>query len=247
MTSTELAAVIRGIVPVLREYVAKAVAEVATRVAVTEAHLKTIGDVRDRVVAIETKAATAGPDADIADRFALLERRLLEAEVRAEAKAAETASALATVAELTKDIVALRERAAVLETRAPQPGPPGANGQDGLNGKDGADGVGFDDLVVVQENERTFVLRAVKEERVKDIGRVTFPVELYRGVFVSGRTFDRGDCVTWDGSEWHCNETTSEKPGTGSKAWTLKVKRGRDGKDGRDAPSLPVVSVGGRA
>jgi hypothetical protein len=28
------------------------------------------------------------------------------------------------------------------------------------------------------------------------------------------------------------------------KAWTLIVKRGRDGKDGRDAVTTPVVAIG---
>ena len=58
-----------------------------------------------------------------------------------------------------------------------------------------------------------------------------------------GKTYERGDGVTWAGSEWHCNEPTTTKPGDGSKAWTLKVKRGRDGKDGRDAMTAPVLSV----
>lgn len=54
----------------------------------------------------------------------------------------------------------------------------------------------------------------------------------YLGVFVAGKTYDLGDCVTWDGSLWHCHsETTTAKPGDGSKTWQLIVKRGRDGKD----------------
>ena len=56
--------------------------------------------------------------------------------------------------------------------------------------------------------------------------------------------------ATWGGSTFHCNETTTSKPGE-SKAWTLMVKRGRDGKDGRDlspaATALPVVTVGGNS
>jgi hypothetical protein len=45
--------------------------------------------------------------------------------------------------------------------------------------------------------------------------------------------------VTWAGSEWHCHTTTTTKPGEGSKAWTLKVKRGRDGKDAKDGAIGP--------
>jgi integrin beta 3 len=98
---------------------------------------------------------------------------------------------------------------------------------------------------VLHDGERGITVRFVKGDRVKDFP-ITFPVEIYRGVYVDGKTYERGDGVTWGGSEWGCNEATNAKPGDGSKAWTLKVKRGRDGKDGQDAPSLAVVKVGGR-
>lgn len=55
----------------------------------------------------------------------------------------------------------------------------------------------------------------------------------YLGVYQDGKTYDVGELVTWAGSAWHCNEATTTKPGDGSKAWTLMVKRGRDGKDGQ--------------
>jgi hypothetical protein len=53
----------------------------------------------------------------------------------------------------------------------------------------------------------------------------------YEGVYQDGKTYERGQLVTWAGSSWHCNEITTSKPGDGSPAWTLMVKRGRDGKD----------------
>jgi hypothetical protein len=134
-----------------------------------------------------------------------------------------------------------------LDGKDGSPGRDGLDGKDGapgLNGKDGADGLGFDDLLVTQDDERSFTIKAARGERVKAIGTVRFPVEIYRGVFVEGKTYERGDGVTWAGSEWHCNDTTTNKPGDGSKAWTLKVKKGRDGKDGRDAtPTVPVVKA----
>jgi hypothetical protein len=55
----------------------------------------------------------------------------------------------------------------------------------------------------------------------------------FAGVYLDGQTYAFGDLVTWAGSSWHCNEATTTKPGDGSKAWTLMVKRGRDGKDGK--------------
>jgi len=55
----------------------------------------------------------------------------------------------------------------------------------------------------------------------------------FEGVYQDGKSYALGHLVTWAGSSWHCNEPTTSKPGDGSKAWTLMVKRGRDGKDGK--------------
>jgi hypothetical protein len=52
----------------------------------------------------------------------------------------------------------------------------------------------------------------------------------YCGVYADGRGYALGDIVTWAGSMWHCHDATTTKPGDGSPAWTLMVKRGRDGK-----------------
>ncbi len=58
---------------------------------------------------------------------------------------------------------------------------------------------------------------------------------LYREVWREGE-FERGDVVTSGGSAWHCQEKTTDKPGT-SAAWRLMVKEGARGKDGKtDAP-----------
>lgn len=112
-------------------------------------------------------------------------------------------------------------------------GLPGEKGADGLHGKDGADGLGFDDFEELFDGERTFTRRYVKGDRVKEFVFKT-AIELYRGVWVEGKAYERGDRTTWAGSEWHCNEDTTSKPGDGSKAWTLTVKKGRDGRDGKD-------------
>lgn len=53
----------------------------------------------------------------------------------------------------------------------------------------------------------------------------------YRGIFASGTAYNLGDTVTHGGSLWHCNGLTKDRPGDGEAAWTLAVKRGRDGKD----------------
>jgi hypothetical protein len=146
---------------------------------------------------------------------------------------------------LTKQLAGLSERIAVLEVRAPVPGPAGADGKDGKDGivgKDGADGLGFDDLDVEFDGDRTVLLKFSKGDRHKS-WPIVLPFQRQKGVFAEGSTYVPGDLVTWGGSQWHCDSETTTKPGDGSKAWTLVVKRGRDGKDGRDAPGLPVVKV----
>ncbi len=75
-------------------------------------------------------------------------------------------------------------------------------------------------------------LGAVKAElcALQDVVRSEKSLK-YRGVHEPSLAYDTGDTVTHGGSLWHCNSLTKERPGEGSKAWTLAVKRGRDGKD----------------
>lgn len=242
MTETELAAVISAIAPVVRECITKAVADLTPRLAAVEARIDVLGDLRDRVVTVETKAAMPSPPlpmvpdlAPVLERVAATEARVLvlgdlrDRVVAVETKAAQPPAPptekvidlspvferLATaelrlktveatplpsvVAELQKDIGAMRERIAVVEVRPPLPGPPGEPGAPGKDGKDGEPGA---------------------------------PGLAYEGVYQDGKSYTLGTIVTWAGSSWHCNEPTDTKPGDGSKAWTLMVKRGRDGKDG---------------
>ena len=53
----------------------------------------------------------------------------------------------------------------------------------------------------------------------------------YVGVWEAGREYKLGNFVTDKGSLFHCNSTTRQRPGDGSKDWTLAAKRGADGKD----------------
>lgn len=185
------------------------------------------GDLRDRIVTLETRSA--GPTTadmaivDLRERLTSLERRVVDDS-------------------LTKEIGAIRERIAVVEVRAQVPGPAG---KDGANGKDGTDGLGFDDLSVDYDGDRTLALKFERGSQRKSFP-IALPFMRQQGVYIDGKSYVTGDVVTWAGSQWHCNEETSTKPGEGSKAWTLVVKRGRDGKDGRDGhdAALPVVKVG---
>lgn len=123
------------------------------------------------------------------------------------------------------------------------PGEKGLDGAPGAAGADGRDGT-LENLLVKHDGERTISL-CFKDGGPIEGGVIRFPVPLYRGVFVEGKAYESADMVTWGGSTWLCNQETSTKPGDGSKAWTLVVKRGRDGKDGRDlAPQpIPVVKI----
>lgn len=183
MTADELAAIVQGIAPVIRDYVARVQGELVQRLTVAETQL----------AGVVTQSAAVGT---------------------------------------------LRERLVVLETRAAVPGPPGPAGRDGV------DGLGVDDLAVTQQDDRTFTITATHGDRVKTLGTARFAVALYRGVWLEGKAYEAGDAVTWAGSEWQCQAPTTTKPGEGSKAWTLKVKRGRDGKDGKDGPAGPAGPAG---
>jgi integrin beta 3 len=105
----------------------------------------------------------------------------------------------------------------------------------------GNDGLGFDDLDVTYDGERTFTFRFVHGERVKEFP-FKVPVMIYRGAFRE-QAYERGDTVTFGGSMWHCNAETADKPEDGVEAWTHAVKRGRDGKSGKDGekgdPGIP--------
>jgi hypothetical protein len=119
-------------------------------------------------------------------------------------------------------------------------GAPGERGADGIgiNGKDGKDGqdaLGFDDIDVQHDGERTFRFKFVRGERVKEFGPFTVPLVIDRGVYQAGTVYEKGDGVTWAGSYWIAQESTTAKPGEAgmqSRAWRLAVKKGGDGKVG---------------
>jgi hypothetical protein len=54
----------------------------------------------------------------------------------------------------------------------------------------------------------------------------------YQGVYDSERTYDEHNLVTMGGNIWIARRATSDRPGT-SDAWTLAVKKGRDGRDAK--------------
>jgi hypothetical protein len=127
-------------------------------------------------------------------------------------RALETAAAALTTVQAT--IATLAAAPPVPEPSGP-PGPPGA------------DGAGLDVLTGDYDDERTVTFTFGAGGKVRKWA-IVLPVMIYRGVYVSGRLYERGDCVTLDGSIFHCDADTTVPPGTGAKGWTLAVKRGKD-------------------
>lgn len=121
----------------------------------------------------------------------------------------------------------------------------GKDGENGKPGKDGTDGVGFDDLSVGYDGEKTVTLSFSKGDQIKEFSFV-LPVVIDRGVFTEGKEYQPGDGVTWAGSFWIAQNNTSDKPDSYIKSWRLAVKKGRDGKDGmmKSEPSREPIRVG---
>jgi hypothetical protein len=120
-------------------------------------------------------------------------------------------------------------------------------GKDGEPGKPGRDGFNLEDFdATVMDDGRTVLLSFERGDLSYKV-ELGFPVMLYRGVYREDSAYERGDTVTWGGSLWHLNaDRATEKPGDGSREWTLAAKKGRDGRDGvaKEAKPHQPVRVG---
>jgi collagen type III alpha len=113
-----------------------------------------------------------------------------------------------------------------------EPGRAGLDGKDGRDGIDGRDGLGFEHLEERIEDGGRILIRTYRRgDEVKEFRHVT-AMPVYRGVWKEGE-YQRGDTVTRDGSQWHCETETTATPGL-SPDWRLCVKHGRAGKDGKN-------------
>lgn len=108
------------------------------------------------------------------------------------------------------------------------PGERGERGEKGIDGKDGRDGT-LDGVTLEQVDERTWTMGRPDGSSV---GIIQMAVPLYRGVYVAGTGYAKGDAVTFGGSLWIAKDATKDRPGDGATAWQLAVKRGDKGKDG---------------
>jgi hypothetical protein len=106
------------------------------------------------------------------------------------------------------------------------------------------------------ENEKTLFMKTVGKFVAQRIVAFVGPlnarvVELesklanfrYAGVWSEGTRYQAGNFVTHDGSLFHCNLDTTNRPGKDPVAWSLCCKRGQDGRDAvhdeRDDQSQP--------
>jgi hypothetical protein len=96
--------------------------------------------------------------------------------------------------------------------------------------KNGLDGLGFDDLSVIHDGERSFTLRFARGEQIKEFP-IVLPIVIDRGYHKDGNSYAKGDGVTHGGSYWIAQNDTTSKPEIGNPDFRLAVKKGRDGKD----------------
>lgn len=104
---------------------------------------------------------------------------------------------------------------------------------------------GFAGMKISQaENFRTFYFQQYQTSGALPLETFSMPVVLQRDVYAEGTEYARGDCVTYDGSQWICCvDSTKGKPGI-SPDWKLSVRRGREGRPGKDGKEGPQGKSG---
>lgn len=90
---------------------------------------------------------------------------------------------------------------------------------------------GINEVIIDDVDERSIRLCVSRTNGKQSEHVMRLPVMIYRGVWAEGQ-YQRGDTVTSNGSTWHCERSTQERPGE-SPDWKQLVRKGRDGKDGR--------------
>ena len=107
---------------------------------------------------------------------------------------------------------------------------------------DGRNGFELEDLTISDDGDGLLTVSFKRGELVKSHSFRVYTVD-DSGVFEEGRTYRRGNGVSFGGSFWIAQKDAPEgKPGTGSD-WRLAVKKGRDGRDGilkQPKPEGPV-------
>ena len=102
--------------------------------------------------------------------------------------------------------------------------------------------VGFDDLALEYNGDRTLTFKFAKGENVK-LYDLHMDIPLFKDVWRAGE-YQAGDEVVRDGSMWIALKKTETMPGAPNSDWRLCTKRGRDGKDGKQGPEGPSGKAG---
>jgi hypothetical protein len=95
--------------------------------------------------------------------------------------------------------------------------------------KDGLDGIGWDDMTVEYDGERTVTLVFEKGDEQRTYPLV-LPIVLDKGFWQEGTEAAHNDGFTFGGSYWIAQKATDTKPEIGNPDWRLAVRKGRDGK-----------------
>lgn len=124
----------------------------------------------------------------------------------------------------------------------------GERGEKGLDGKDGRDGINgrdgtLENLKLVQVSDR--VIRfCFKDGTPIEGGEIRLGHPLDRGMFKGGTAYEQGDGVTFAGAFWIAQRSTDAEPGTGGDTgWRKAVDRGKQGSQGPQGPRGEFVTV----
>ncbi len=96
-----------------------------------------------------------------------------------------------------------------------------------------------DMAVELAEDLRTFKLAIRRTGGESAETLCSLPVMIYREIYNSEVTYQRGDVVTWGGSAWHCQKNNPQGAPGKSTDWRMMVKEGQRGKDGKDGERGP--------
>lgn len=217
-----------------------------SQIATWEARWGDLGALRERVAVVEAKSSSGQPEPTSIDELAPVLSRLAALEMReptaGPAGPAGADGPIGPAGEKGIDGATGKDGAAGqdgADGRDGQPGVPGVPGRDGApgmvgeKGQDGAPGRDgtLEGAGLEQIDERAW--RLVRADGAPLSGVVKTPSVLDRGVYQAGRTYEKGDGVTFGGSFWIAQDVTSEKPGDGATKWRLAVKAGREGREGK--------------
>lgn len=246
MKASDLPIIVRGVVPIVREFIAAQFVGLAERIDAME---KTVASVRS---GHDGAAGPQGEKGDPGEPGARGEigppgERGAEGPSGSPGVPGEKGSdgqdgTSVTVedirgaieVEVTKALLDFERRAVDIIQRSVDRIPAPKDGKDGAKGADGKDGLGFEDF----EWEYDEVGRLyAKYQRGDVVKRARVPGHSFRGLFKDGETYLTGDTVMWGGGEFTAlsDNDGSIKPDAGVKAagvWGLSTMRGKQGSPG---------------